>query len=338
MISQDPSKPPANNMGAQHPQIPPDSSETDITVSAQIDWIQLSGTPDTCLKAQAWFNQHFTLNEPSPGGNRFYQHMRLHPLTGSTFSWMDHSDQDKWFLLVRGQGCQWLQDPISKLRPLLNLDTQCSRIDLAIDFHGPCSSIIQDIIESSEDDQIKPLMSRDTRAPMRGSELLGRSVYLGSQASRKYICVYDKGLETGSETEGKWIRWESRFRNEAAQAVREHLQVNDDPNHIRALAAGVLSEVDGPASVWHRLLSQAPLRISTPRANVTLEKTIHHISQQLGPILEAAQITGDDPYQIARVLGVLDNREMPRNHARTKKAQEIIAHLNDIDYYQIDET
>jgi len=325
-------------MGAQHPLEAQESRFSQIQVTAQIDWIQLSGGPESRLSAQTWFDQHFPQHELSPGGNRFYKHMSIHPLTGTTFSWHDHSDQDKWFLLIKGQGCEWLTSPISKLKPLLDLETQCSRIDIAIDLHGPCSTAIDDIIESAQDQQILPTMSLDPRLVTRGSDTLGKSVYLGSQASRKYVCIYDKGLETGSETEGQWIRWESRFRNEAAAQVLDHLKTNANPTHLRALAAGVLNYVSGPALIWHRLISEAPFAVKVERKKTTLEKSLRHMSMQLGPILEAAQLTGDDPYKIARALGVLDKREMPRNHARTKKAQEVIAHLNDLGYYEIDLT
>lgn len=52
----------------------------------------------------------------------------------------------------------------------------------------------------------------------------------GKDGSGRSVCVYDKGLESGTESEaGRWVRWEARFSDDCAEKAFEAYQDAPDP-------------------------------------------------------------------------------------------------------------
>ena len=93
------------------------------------------------------------------------------------------------------------------------------------------------------------------------------------------------------------------------------------------MAAGYFQTVGGQGEKWHHLLSTSPISIVTPRTESTIEKRLVHMRKATGVLVEASQLSGIDPYELARGLDLFPtDAVLSRNPARSGLARQIIEH------------
>lgn len=186
---------------------------------------------------------------------------------------------------------------------LAALSCRPTRVDVAVDFEG---------------DQIQLVQTVD--AACRGGELCGarrfeyrerfgsgqrRSLHMvtigarGNLGSGRYVRVYDKGLETGTADEGRWVRWECEFSDDCAREVVSALVASSDwrtEAMERALGAVDFREANGsvalarrPRSAWWRAVIEglSVVRTTAKRLKSTLIGYTRWLGRSVWPSLTA---------------------------------------------------
>jgi hypothetical protein len=168
----------------------------------------------------------------------------------------------------------------------LGVGRKCTRIDLRLDWRSSAGvGLVDDVLASCERGELCRARSyRTVMDKTADGAYRGRTVYLGSRSSQRMVRVYDKGLETGEESQGCWERWEVEFKEEAAQEVAKRLfpaagrfaEQTGQPRIVKQLALGAVDfrmpkagetalERRPRAAWWDRLLDglevvRAPVR------------------------------------------------------------------------------
>lgn len=335
MISEAISPQPCNT-GAPQPKNRLESSETPIRVSAHIDYLKLSGPPDSYPLARSIFKDIYPSVEPIEIGTKFYRKGLVHPVTQTHFLWHSSKQDEDWMLDIGGKGCQFIGDArqiVEAFKPLESQRHNCPRLDIAIDCFGDVSTFIDLMKESINAHAVQPILQFDPRNVSRGGGRKGHSFYYGSETSRKRLFMYDKGLQQG-EGEGRWVRWETRFRDNFSSDAWSIIKETPCADVLQGLGAGIIKNVRGAGQEVFNTIARSPIHLSTPKRESTLQKRLTHIRRQCVLIAEAAQSHGVDPYELARRLDLFDlDPENPpsRDPRRTGFAQELI-----MDYYECD--
>lgn len=129
---------------------------------------------------------------------------------------------------------------------------KCRRVDVAGDLRDESQvGLIASVIASCQRDELTGLRRWEERHPKVGSRTVGRSVYLGRRGAKngagRMVRIYDKGLETKTEPEGRWERCEVEFSGEVADKA------------LRAL----LAEVEWVPVAWDLILGAVDFRENT---------------------------------------------------------------------------
>ena len=326
--------PQPSNTGAVPNEITPDSLKTQMGLSASIDWLTFSGPDCDTPQARQIFQQTYHSADLQDRGFKGYRQHLLCPVTGAKFLWDDYQGHGRYTIELPGHACQYLGEAPEILEPwgrLFQTSTNIPRLDLAIDIVGDCRHVIRDLIESHLAGHITPSLDGEHISEYKPTrpDSCGDTYYLGSKTSRKRVCVYDKGVQTGEYPPGHWIRWEARFRDEAASPVLMALLNKPDTDNIRALAAGVIQSSGGSFQQTYEILSTEPIRLPTPRTKSTVPKRMEHLKRQLACIVEAAAITGDDPIELIRHFEILEpDPHRAQNSAQRSLAIDIITQYN----------
>lgn len=104
------------------------------------------------------------------------------------------------------------------IKALIQLGVRVTRLDLAFDDRRGVltPSDVYRAIRSGQMVSRWKESSWDERVSNKSGVLLGQGLVIGSKSSASYLSIYDKGLETKSESEGDWIRWELRLADKEA--------------------------------------------------------------------------------------------------------------------------
>lgn len=189
-----------------------------------IDWLNLTGPDD------AWADQAEALidrlcdGSPEPLGGRYNYRQRLRWPCG--VSVLRGHKASGGMVEMPGGACGILGGRVvHEFTQRMLMGGRCTRIDLCRDFMSVQPlSILTDAVTSCRRGELphgrgfKVFSEGD---PSANESLSG--VYLGSSKSSRFVRVYDKGIESGTQSPGCWIRWEAQFRedhaNNAACAV-----------------------------------------------------------------------------------------------------------------------
>lgn len=117
------------------------------------------------------------------------------------------------------------------IRQLVKAGVRTTRFDLAFDDRrGQVSidDVCNQLHSGTAISRWKNATANETLSLPSGGRR-GRKVQFGSKTSDAYLVTYDKGLETETAEEGKWVRWELRLSDEQAnQFVTEFLADHPD--------------------------------------------------------------------------------------------------------------
>lgn len=189
-----------------------------------LDWLSMTG-PD-----EAWADRAESLlakvcaGSPEPLGGRHNYRQRLWWPCG--VSVLRGHTASGGMVEMPGGACGILGGRIvHEFMQQMLVGGRCTRIDLCRDFRAARPlSILHDVLGSCDRRELphgrgyKEFYENDALA---NKALSG--IYLGSSKSSRFVRVYDKGIETGTDMPGCWIRWETQLRedhaNNAACAV-----------------------------------------------------------------------------------------------------------------------
>lgn len=186
-------------------------------------------------------------------GRHNYTHSERWPCGATLYT--GHKDSGA-MLNLSGEACGILGGSLvfDLMRALLPLG-RCTRIDLACDYYGPsAANLVQDALTSCRAREgvgfrkYYPFGVGDMDAPVSSEEEI-TGIRLGSPTSPRFVRLYDKGVEQGTQSRGHWVRWEAQLRDDHAdKSARLILASGDDwgsmARSIALHAVEFLSEPD----------------------------------------------------------------------------------------------
>ena len=225
-----------------------------------------------------------------------------------------------WSLQLTLKGTYCTATPLDQLLTLVQDITSlcegtpsCTRIDLCLDLMGALTTQCETPQQMMEFILANPAW---TAHPFKSCSAtfstvdgeIQPTVYLGSKKSLVFVRFYDKGKQQG--TKDPWFRWESQFRKEKAQAVFDKITqctLEQAPTICRALSSSVV-DITQTFPRLARLLFAEKLDLVVEKSPpARLHSWIAHARDQyLKHVIVAAESTGQDPYDLARDLGLLD--------------------------------
>lgn len=281
-----------------------------------IDWLSLTG-PD-----EAWADRAESLlatlcdgaPEPLPGRHNYRQRVRW----PCGVSLLRAHTASGGMVEMPGGACGILGGRVvHQFMQEMLIGGRCTRIDPCRDFHSATPlTILHDVLASCDRRQLphgrgyKEFYESDSL----GNKALS-GVYLGSSKSSRFIRVYDKGIETGTDTPGCWIRWETQLREDHANNAAFAIASVDDWSNVAASIAMSVADFrvnNGdphvsrrPRPQWYARLCDG-LDYIRPRLNPspsTLEGFRQHAERSVfRTIVAASREAGIDPKHALDIL------------------------------------
>lgn len=209
-------------------------------------------------------------------------------------SW--HTDHPKMKVCYNMTGSQCTEYYLAggKMRELVRRAWQdelnFTRIDFAVDYFGDAD--IRELVETIADNPECTVARK--MSPYRQIEMVGNEkkeydsgVYIGSQKSPRYICVYNKALEQGM-TDQNWTRIELRTRRTMAIQLAEAIVKNG----VETAGKQTVRNYAYPAVDWWRDALQGDA-IEIPPIGRKETDTRRWLIEVVGPVLAAELQTVD---------------------------------------------
>lgn len=137
---------------------------------------------------------------------------------------------------------------------------KCTRIDLAIDVFDDASFLPQ-IRGKAERNEFSG--TARTATIVSSSDGAGLTVYVGSRSSERFVRVYNKAAQTG--TDRPWTRIECEVKGDSARAVGGAV-LHPDNGGLALVAQSVIRRVvDFDCKAWQEILSGEQIAIGTPK-------------------------------------------------------------------------
>jgi len=216
-----------------------------------------------------------------------------------------------YWLDISGTGCRFYEtitdftwfDLFDTMR---SLKASITRLDLAVDdFDGIIK--LTKLNYYTENDMIRTRFEsyrEFKKKNIQTKQLLGHTLYYGSEQSNIQIRFYDKKLERENKakkqvTVNHWVRCEMQLRNERADQAVNHIINGRDVGYIsKAILLNYIKFVtkgnDTNKARWKLakwyddfLGKVEPLKLSVKAPDATIEKTIQWVSNQVAPALTA---------------------------------------------------
>jgi len=220
---------------------------------------------------------------------------------GGARLWWDAPGRDDIHLSLPGQACRIAgqERAVSLLRYSLGHGGKATRCDIAIDDYGYVATPAQ-VLEVLQGPDVVSHAEKilTQQGGVKGSsELTGATVYFGAPSSRQRLRVYDKGLESGGET--NCIRWELEERKEAAETMVAALAYQNWGPVMASRLVGFVDfrDVDSHSEVekrqrlpWFETLVGLARKASAypPQVARTVQQVVDWIDKAIGPSLAVA--------------------------------------------------
>lgn len=197
-------------------------------------------------------------------------------------------------------------DRLGLLTFLLMIEgAHCTRIDLAIDFHGKDIPLIGELIDACQRRELTGAKRFEPDVAYRYEwgepRIVKEQLCIGARGkngSGRYVRCYDKGLERKTQPRGEWIRWEAEFSKGVAQAVAVAICQADDPMHVveeYAFGACDFRQANGkqlrdrPRCTWwqHLLNRITPQKATMPRRKPDVDRYAEWLRYAVLPGMDA---------------------------------------------------
>lgn len=228
-----------------------------------IDWISLTGPKEELNTVASMVASHFGPGIPGPG-NKYRR--------GGSYVYADGVKilfDDEWksnpclSIDIPGQALSRMEgeDAVQLLGALLR-GRQCTRLDTYIDFISVDAGKIELIDRIIVSCSAKELTGAKVWAPIRKYnqlDLVGNGVTMGERGKKgsgRFVCLYDKGLQSKTMPKDSWIRWETRFSGGLAEAAAH--MVLDAEDWVTTLAQITYGAVDFRENNGSREIARRP--------------------------------------------------------------------------------
>lgn len=137
---------------------------------------------------------------------------------------------------------------------------KCTRIDLAIDvFDDP--SFLPQIRGMADNNEFSGTARSATI--VSSSDGAGLTVYMGSRTSQRFVRIYNKAAQTG--TDRPWVRIECEVKSDSARAVARAI-LGVGVGGISLVAKSVIQRVCSfPSPAWEKVFEGGTIPIGTPK-------------------------------------------------------------------------
>jgi len=216
-------------------------------------------------------------------------------------AWVDYGGESqrgwaRWDM--SGEGCSWISDWEKVANAMEAISGQLRRVDIALDyFAGEVTH--DDVLAAYQSGLFKrPHVGRSPKLKKVETSCPtdGRTLYIGSRASSRFIRCYEKGWEMLAKVNApEWVKNNSEaveFRRGIKSPAKDYYRLEVELKAIDGvlLPPAVLSEPDsffaGAAPWFETLIDAAPLRPLSPPNDFfqrkTLESVIHHCRAAYG--------------------------------------------------------
>lgn len=241
-----------------------------------------------------WHHKNFTIKDTTHYGfiYAYNDHELYISIPGSYISRLSH--QEIWELIQR----------------LVKLNFRPTRLDLNID--APKSILSLDDIEQAILDEHLCHAVRCTQYQelKRGNKIKGRTIYIGSHQSHKYIRIYDKEAESGGAIKAN--RFEAQLRVKYAMAYWNEIKRCKNMSDLAKVASNVLINlIDFRDKYHHQAIDKAKrlpwwdkfcklvgkgLKLTIERVKPTLLAATKWINHQVSKTLACLKIVLDDRF------------------------------------------
>lgn len=309
----------------------------DIGVFALVDYLSLTGPKATESDTRMLLLSLFPDLEPTGKRTQWYGEFETsQSCPGVTFL-VDHNTSDRWKIELKGEPLQYIA--LGGLTHLLtgidHTGLTCTRIDCTVDLkdpHGRLTTLIQELENDCLAEMVFPARDHMPMPKLRGREVIGKSLYHGEPTSRKVLCLYDKGLQSskGILPAGQWLRWEARYRDEAAQPVFETICGAPELETIASLARGIIDRITGPSAWILDLLSDTPLAPAAKRPTSNMDSRIRNLKKQVLPGFQAvADQLGITLHEFLVRADLLNEISVSRDVAKHPAVREMVRYFSD---------
>ena len=201
-----------------------------------------------------------------------------------------------------------MYDKLGLMSYLLSFSgSHCTRIDIANDWRGEGIGLIERVRQACMGDELCKARTWSNMAKYDRQTVDGHTVGIGQRGkngSGRYVRLYDKGLEQGTEERGTWVRWEAEFSKDIADQVARDVIGSDNPIATArgyALGAVEFRENNGKCirdrpmcRWWSAIIADTKaLRATMPRTKASFDSTCRWLSQQVIPTVKGlAQLAG----------------------------------------------
>lgn len=308
-------QPPPQEPCPSNSRVPPEYF-ANIAVSETVDWISLVGPAATFETTRKTLLHYFPEFVPKDAARRLYPGPGLvDPDCRWTHLASGHLQKDSWILSISGQNCAHLGNTglLGLVHDLDHTDLRATRFDVAVDLKGDHPDLTTLIFELEQDCNAQAVHPHRKHRPVReydGSTLTGETLYHGSPSSDRLVRVYDKGLESteGKSESGKWIRWETQFNKNTAQAAFTEFLGSPCSETLRSLAAGIFERINGPSARMWNYISDAPLTVTSQKPESTLDGYLSWLRSSVLPkLLAVSEASGQS------VQAFLESKDLLRD-------------------------
>jgi len=208
-----------------------------------LDWIRLVGPSDCASRCLEVLTKVYGTNVERRNGRHFYKIGTYWP---SGAALLEGHDFEQSAILVELPGSALTTLPATERLQLLadlSFGMRATRLDVYIDFIGEQVDVITCTRSACYAGELCQAKRWEPHDGYSGGKRDKYGVSLGSRGksgSGRYVRVYDKGLETKEQPEGRWHRWEAEFTGDCAVDVQHLLSA-----HVEQLADGGFSIAPG---------------------------------------------------------------------------------------------
>jgi len=236
-------KHPSNNMGAEITTAPVAPEENQVLID-WLSWTLKDLDPDVAIEKSGLSGLAFI---PSKGGGMGYKQSRR---CGNIVVFFDGQDSMGCHISMTGQGCRqyegWKQDKkhcwYQLLHNLTAIGATVTRLDIALDNVDGALDLYR-LENAIQEKQIRSIFKGGSKHEKftfgDETEKQGKTIYIGSPASRIKFRFYDKAAQLGIQSH--WVRCELQLMAERAQEAVKHL-IAPKPLEAGTLAVSVLNQ------------------------------------------------------------------------------------------------
>ena len=301
------------------------------TTTAQVDWLTISGKHGyrKCFEIL----QGATGDEPEPGKPYLAYEQRISlPTQGIDLLRGHCGDPERVLAVFPGTACQVQGESLRRTAcDLLDAsDGKFTRVDTAID------------LRATEGHTFDAVFDELSKVAQSGSLVGSKDEFtnglektiatFGSRDSSRYLRIYDKGLEQGLEGR-TWLRFEAEFTHEVAHEMTEDMyRTQDWTKFAQAACRGCFPKFETQfPELAERLFDQPAYRPTVHQQIADLDNWVKAVQHQFGGRVQMlAQMSGLDPYEVARRLDLFETKPTKRLSRHSGFLACAMARLDDI--------